>query len=333
MPMEQFIELEKAYNISIKADTKTGRAALGSMVWIDRYRRRTWLNVRKKEDAFLVLCHNTPFLEVHSNHFVIIAPPPDSKHYTNQMNTIVNVVLPAGKGRYCYISRRWNDRLVMPICSYGKMTTKSRFIDHCILNAEGGMLYSDFDKAVVEVDKEKLMVMKRKIRNYFKPYEVLIRIQSVEDIIKQFSARRTDENMDDLRHRLGLINEAVTAEAVLDKINEHIASGAVMSIEFTTLIALVGDGQSWRSFRYHGHQAFLDRIKRVKAHLRLRFSQECTKVTYEKYVPEEAYAKYQSMVIQQINGLRSLPVPCEAEVSGPRPGAVSPTSNGEARTC
>jgi hypothetical protein len=245
------------------------------------------------------------------------------------MNLICSAIIPAGKNRRrYYIQRRWNDRLAMRVCSFGRMSLTSRFIDHCMVNAEGKVIYTDFDKAVVEVDEERVMVMRRKIRNYFKPYEVLIRIQSVEDKIKQMFERSHRNNVEDLSHRLGI---QPSAHGFLDGINEHIASGEIMNTEFTTLVAIVGDGAyRYGVTRYKGHQAFLDRIKKVKALLRLRFSQGCTKVMYEKYIPEDAYAQYQSLVIQQIDGLRSLPVPSQAEISRSHPGAVAPTSGRQA---
>lgn len=330
MMMEQYLELFKAYEDSIKGDTKTGRVNMGTMVWSGR--NRTWLDVHKKEDAFLIMCHNSPFLEVFPNHFIVIAPPPDSIHYTNQMNIILNAIIPKAKKRtrHYYITRRFNDRMAMRICSFGQWNKRLRFVDHCIVNEEGEMIYSDFDKAIVDIDKKKTLAFKRKIRNYFKPYEVLIRIQSVEDEIKRLSLRPHHENLQDLVTRLGITDspvEHLLTDRTKDAINKHIDSDTTMTTEFTTLITLAGLPYMGR---YIDHKQFHTRINKVKAALRLRFSQICTKVMYDKYIPEEAYAKYQSMVIQQINGLRSLPVPSQAEVSRSYPGAVSPTSNREA---
>lgn len=324
--MEQYTDLFKAYEDSIKGDTKTGRVNLGTMVWSGR--NRTWLDVHKKEEAFLIMCHNTPFLEVFPDHFIIIAPPPDSTHYTNSMNAILNAVIPFGKKRrHYYITRRFNDRMAMRICSFGPWGKANKFVDHCIVNQEGDVIYTDFFKVAVEVDTVRALLMKQQIRNYFKPYEVLIRIQSVEDEIKRLMQRSYHENMQDLTQRLGLTHalaEKVTPNELRDKINEHIASGATMTIELTTLIALCHI--PGYTSRYRDYKHFLERIKKVKTALRLRFSQLCTKVMYDKYIPEEAYAKYQSMVIQQIDGLRSLPIPSQAEVSGSHPGAVAPAA-------
>ena len=325
--MEQFVELAKAYEGSVKQDTQTGRVNLGTLVWAGR--NRTWLRVHKKEDAFLIMCHNVPFLEVHHNHFIIIAPPPESTHYTNQMNNILGAVMPkqARHRKHFYIIRRFNDRMAMRICSFGKFRKESCFVDHCIVNSSGEMIYSDFSKAIVEIDKEKVLAMKRQLRNYFKPYEVLVRMQSAETEIKLLSARPHHENIIDLYRRLGLPTLERESESWTkhwDNLNAYIASGKTLDIGLTTLIVLCR--LPWSGTRYKDYKQFLEKIKKVKADLRLRFSQICTKVMYDKYIPEEAYAKYQSMVIQSLDGLRSLQVPSQAQVSGQDTGALAPAA-------
>jgi hypothetical protein len=272
------------------------------------------------------MCHDVPFLEVHENHFVVIAPPPESTHYTNQMNCILNTVMPLGrKGsrQYFSVQRKQNDRLNMRVCCWNG-NSAHKFLDHCIVNTQGEMIYSDFDKVKVEVDKEKTLAMNKKIRNYFKPYEVIVRLQSVEEQIKEITSKTHGINLSTFYARLNEnIPEGVIAPQLYDKINEHIASGKTMTTEFTTLMVQTCCPYG---YRYKNYREFLAKVRKTKALLRLRFTQGCTKVMYDKYIPEEAYAKHQSMVIQQIDGLRSLQVPSPTQVSGQSPGAVPPVA-------
>lgn len=319
--MEQYRELNRIYEEHLQQDTKTGRATLGTTMCV--YRTRSYMTVHKKADAFLVMCHNTPFIEVYHNHFILIAPPPDSTHYTNSMNSILNAILWTEKEkRHFFIQRRLDPRLNMRVCHFrGK-----RFLDHCILGADAEPIYTDFDKVKVEVDVDRVKEIRKKIRNYFKPFEVLIRLQATEEQVKQLvdrpwnknltaATKLLDQHMVDAKNYSPLVVDTLQSKALV-----YIAAGATMEIEAATLITVICNSYV---HRYHGHASFLKRIKKARDILRLRFTQGCTKVMFDKYIPEEAYVKYKSLVLQQTDGLRSLQVPSQAEVSGQGTGAIS----------
>jgi hypothetical protein len=294
--------------------TLAERMSMGVSVWV--YRTRTTMMMHKKADGFLVMCHGTPFLEVLPNHFILVAPPADSPHYTNRMNAILNSVLPKKKEkRHFYIKRRLSERLDIRICEY----RGHKFVDHCILDENCEVIYTDYDKMQVTVDTEKVKAMQKRYRTYFKPFEVIVRLQSVEEDIKKVCSQAHHEIIIKCLDKLGIPNVPVPVDRMHRKMNEYIASGEPMSIEMASLMVLACNpyGQ-----RYVNYSSFLEKVKKTKKALRLRFAQGCTKIMYDKYIPEETYVQYKSMVLQSVNGLRSLQIPSQAQVLGQDPGTI-----------
>lgn len=91
-------------------------------------------------------------------------------------------------------------------------------------------------------------------------------------------------------------------------------------------------GRWWRNDEITTDKIF-NVIKNLKRKLRLTYRQSCTKLEYTQYVPEEAYVKYQSMVLQQVDGLREVPVQSQAEAHRSYSGTAEAITRREDRAC
>jgi len=254
-----------------------------------------WFNVRanvrihKAENSYLLTAYSVPVAEVFKDYTIILAPAQSAAQYSYAWRKIVAKLFNSNK---CNVYRRLDPRLGASIC---KISRNIPFLSWCVVDNRGDVTNTDWKDREEIVDKEKIKAYSKKLRLFFKPFEVIARLGTHQEDIDEACVKSNN-----LRPEIWL-----AAQIEANK-----------PIQFIELVKTSRNSSYW--FRDRSPATVLTKFKTLRENLRLTFARSCTKLKYASYVPEDKYVKYQSMVLQQTDGLREVPVHGEVKVRRPR---------------
>ena len=258
------------------------RRVFGQDCW---FRVRASVRVHKAENSYLITSYSDPVAEVFKTHTILLAPPQTASQYSYAWRRIVQTLFNSDK---CNVYRRLDPRLGVSIC---KINKNIPFLSWCVVDNRGDVVNSDWKDREEIVDKEKIKEYSKKLRLFFKPFEVIARLGTHQEDVDK--ACEGSEN----KYNTGWLAGQIEA-------NEP--------IQFIELTKTARNSSYW--FRDRKPETVLAKFKNLRNALRLTFARSCTTLKYDAYVPEDKYVQYQSMVLQQTDGLREVPLHGEVKV-------------------
>ena len=274
------------------------RRVFGQDCW---FRVRASVRVHKAENSYLITCYSDPVAEVFKTHTILLTPPQTASQYSYAWRRIVRTLFDSEK---CNVYRRLDPRLGVSICKIGRSIP---FLSWCVVDNRGDVTNTDWKDRKEVVDKEKIKEYSKKLRLFFKPFEVIARLGTHQDDVN-----RACEGSHDPRY---------TTVSLAQQIEKN------EPMQFFELVVTARQNSYW--FRNRRPEAVIAKFKCLRDKLRLTFARSCTTLKYASYVPEDKYVQYQSMVLQQVDGLREVPLHGEVKVRRPRARAISAPAPGK----
>jgi hypothetical protein len=253
----------------------------------------------KAESSYLITSYSDPVVEVFPGYIIIFAPDQSASQYSWAWRKIISKLIGSHK---CDVYRRKDPRLGVSICKIGRSIP---FLSWCVVDNRGDVINSDWKDREEIVDKEKIKEYSKKLRLFFKPFEVIARLGTHQKDVDQVLEFNFDSKVEDLR----------------DQIEQNIP------IQFIDLVRYARSNSYW--YKKSDPSMVLLKFKTLREKLRLTFAASCTTLKYDAYVPEDKYVQYQSMVLQQTDGLREVPLHGEVKVRRPRARASASTASGK----
>ena len=291
--MEAFEKVENKWQNM----AKYGRHVFGAGAWMGT---RADVKIHKGENSYLVTSYGDPVIEVFPDHVILLAPEQKIHQYAYSWRSIVAYLI--GRNTANRISRRKDPRLGLSIAKY----QDARFLSYCVLNSKLEATNTDFASLKEFRDEEKVKVFNKKLHPIFKPIEVAVRLGGLKDQIIE----ATEENTH--------ISEAEMVRRINE--NEVVSTAAVLRFVVQS---------RYKQYFLRSSENVLRSLKTAKTNIRLTFLHSCTMLEFTPYVPEASYVSYQNVVLQSVNGLRTVPVQGEVKIHRPRARATKATPVGE----
>jgi len=304
-----FQEFEQAWQ---RASELNEQNPFGVPIWMG-YRNGSTLHF--DGEKFLIACQTRPCVEITRTHMIVFAPSSQWKWSThtyawNQiLRHLVRKIVKKGVG---FSSK--HIPLIDKRCYFLRINGQTYpFYDFLVLNENFEVVNSDMASTEVVTDTEKTKAFNKKLRMLFKPYEVAVRLGLYDQILKEKKPNRSLDSYERL--------ETYIAENKED-------NKQVIEDNYAWLTSVLRSDFCYRPQRIFP-MTFLTHINTAKRKLRLLFAQKCTRLKHQKYLGAAAYVNYQNMVLQQADGLRTVPLSGEVKVRRPRARTPQTTPSGK----
>jgi hypothetical protein len=279
-------------------ETET-RKIFGLPVW---FGVRASVKIHKAENSYLITSYGDPVAEVFPNHVIILAPEQSASQYSYAWRKIIHKLF---NSRKCNVMRRLDPRTGVSVC---KISRNIPFLSWCVVDNRGDVINTDWKDREEITDKEKIKEYSKKLRLFFKPFEVVARLGTHQEEVEKVLQNKAGEQL-----------SKYTSQILIDKIETN------EPVTFVELLKFTRNTSYW--FRNSKPEVVLAKFKSFRETLRLTFVRSCTTLNYVAYVPEDKYVQYQSMVLQQTYGLREVPIHGEIKVRRSRTRTSPSTSS------